>query len=146
MNYNKMINTKVKLTPQGQLRYDFGGTGVNKNLDLFVVRFEQKAPKSKSRVYISNSLFNERFGMPDSRIQVTLEDVEFLKDTISDFEKLIEEKQKELEEIQKKIDYLKENNLESFDEDEYKIFCLLEVLESKEHTKNQKVMLIKEII
>ena len=81
-----------------------------------------------------------------TKMQMWLDDLEVSSQTIEYFESLISEKQKQLEDFQKRIDYMKQNNIEEFDEQEYKIYCLLELLETKEFTRNQKVKLINEII
>lgn len=63
-------------------------------------------------------------------------DIETVPITIEEFEdqkeaarKLIRETEVEIESINKKIEYLKENNLKLFDEDEFKAFSTLKTLE-----------------
>lgn len=67
-------------------------------------------------------------------------------ETKEDFEEEKERLECELEDINTKIQFMEENNLDEFDEDEYRIFKSLDVLDDKEKSRKDKAKELKRLL
>ncbi len=76
---------------------------------------------------------------------LSINDVEFIPMTIKDLEERLYRLEAEAQELDKKIEFCKSMNLTEFDEDYYKIYNTLSILETKK-TKKEKTVLIKNLI
>lgn len=65
--------------------------------------------------------------------------------TMADMESDIKTKNEELLDIQNKIDYMKENKIEDFDEEAYQVYKALEIIDKKGLDRHQASQMVREI-
>ena len=81
----------------------------------------------------------------DKYNNLKIADVVFVSATVPEMEEELEQKKKEMEEISSKIKFCKDNGLEEFDEETYRAYAALAVIESKK-SKMEKVKAIAALL
>lgn len=138
------VGKKIKISPEGMLRYNFRDYGIDPNQNLYIKKYNKKIPAHASTLTIQNDPDINRVGV--NTLSIRIDDAILNSNTIKEFENEIEILQNELQNIQEKIDFMKENNLEEFDEEEYKLSTILQTFKEKELSDNQKIKKIKEFL
>ncbi len=76
---------------------------------------------------------------------INVRDVEFIPTTIIDLKEELKNLEEKVQEIKEKIEFCETVGMNEFDEDYYKIYNTLSILETKK-TKKEKTALIKNLI